>query len=42
MKNGSDIQPIIRVREATDENFADYSDSTDLSNSGSAKSRLKN
>lgn len=35
MKNGSDIQPIIRVREATDENFADYSDSTDLSNSGS-------
>lgn len=35
MKNGSEIQPIIRVREATDENFSDYSDSTDLSNSGS-------
>lgn len=35
MKNGSDIQPIIRVREATDKNLSDYSDSTDLSNSGS-------
>lgn len=35
MKNGSDIQPIIRVREATDKSFSDYSDSTDLSNSGS-------
>ena len=34
MKNGSDIQPIIRVREATDQSFSDYSDSTDLSNSG--------
>ena len=38
MKNGSDIQPIIRVREATDKNFSDYSDNTDLSNSGSISS----
>lgn len=34
-KNGEDITPIIRVREATDSNFADYSDNTDLSKSGS-------
>lgn len=38
MKNGSEIQPIIRVREATDKNFSDYSDNTDLSNSGSISS----
>ena len=38
MKNGSEIQPIIRVREATDKNFSDYSDKTDLSNSGSISS----
>lgn len=35
MKNDSEIQPIIRVRESTDTNFIDYSSSTDLSNSGS-------
>lgn len=32
--NGTDIKPIFRLRESTDKSIQDYTDNTDLSNSG--------